>query len=127
MNASSNHQAEKSVIIATQPVYANDTLSQNAPNNDKQDEVNQSILSDRNKIEDKITGIVAKQLGIESQSVDVYSPLVIASEIDVIEIIMGIKEAFNIDIKDEEVDKEISQSSLTVKKLADIVSKKKNP
>ena len=44
-----------------------------------------------------------------------------ADELDVVEIIMNVEVAFNIEIKDEEV----GVTDLSVKKLADIVSQKK--
>ena len=51
-----------------------------------------------------------------------------ADELDVVEIIMNVEEAFSIEIKDEEVGESLEKISgdLSFKKLADIVIKKKS-
>jgi acyl carrier protein len=78
------------------------------------------------RIEEKIRGIVAKQLDLKVQEVDVDVQLSKlkkpADELDVIEIIMNVEEAFSIEIKDDEV----SSGNVSVKALADIVSRKKS-
>ena len=106
------------------------TTSQNSPANNKQESASRPASSERQQIQDKITEIVAKQLGIEPGSVDVNLPLsklkVAADELDVVEIVMRIEEELDIEIRDEEIDDagDITQS-LSVKKLVEIVSKKK--
>jgi len=51
-----------------------------------------------------------------------------ADELDVVEIIMNVENAFNIEIKDEEVGESLGElgRELSVKKLAEIVSEKKS-
>ena len=77
------------------------------------------------RIVERITEIVGNQLDLEVRDVDVDVPLSkqkkAADELDVVEIIMTVETAFNIEIKDEDVSRDLS-----VRKLADIVSKKKN-
>ena len=77
------------------------------------------------RIVEKITEIVGNQLDLDGRDVDVDVPLSkqkkAADELDVVEIIMTVETAFNIEIKDEDVGKDLS-----VRKLADIVSRKKN-
>ena len=76
------------------------------------------------EIVERIRDIVGRQLNLNSGEVDIDVPLSkqkkAADELDVVEIIMNVEDAFNIEIKDEEVSRDVS-----VKKLADIVSKKK--
>ena len=78
---------------------------------------------------EKISGIVGKQLDLNVRDVDVDVPLSKqkkpADDLDVVEIMMNVEEAFGIEIKNEEVGslEEISRD-ITIKKLADIVSKK---
>lgn len=75
---------------------------------------------------ERISTIVGKQLDLNVREVDVDVPLSkqkkAADELDVVEIIMNVEEAFNIEIKDEEV----GVKDLSVKKLADIVSQQKS-
>ncbi len=92
----------------------------------------QSASSDYQRIVEKIRGIVGKQLDLNVREVDVDVPLSkqkkAADELDVVEIIMNVEEAFGIEIKDEEVGESLEEVSrdLSVKKLADIVSKKRS-
>ena len=86
----------------------------------------QPSSSEYQRIVERISGIVAKQLDLNMREVDVDVPLSkqkkSADELDVVEIIMNVEDAFNIEIKDEEVGGRDS----SVKKLADIVSQKKS-
>ena len=86
----------------------------------------QPSSSEYQRIVERISGIVGKQLDLNMREVDVDVPLSkqkkAADELDVVEIIMNVEEAFNIEIKDEEV----GVKDLSVKKLADIVSQKKS-
>jgi len=88
--------------------------------------------SEYQRIVDTITGIVGKQLDLNVGEVDMDAPLSKqknpADELDVVEIIINVEDAFNIEIKEEDVGKTLGQISgdLSVKKLADIVSKKKS-
>lgn len=90
----------------------------------------QSASADYQQILEKISGIVGKQLDLNVRDVDVNLPLSkqkkAADELDVVEIIMTVEEAFGIEIKDEEVGGSLGEVSkdLSVKKLADIVSKR---
>ena len=92
----------------------------------------QSASSDNQRIVEKISGIVGKQLDLQVREVDVNAPLSkqkkAADELDVVEIIMSVEEAFGVEIKDEEVGASLEEVSrdLSVKKLADIVSKKRS-
>lgn len=78
------------------------------------------------RIVERTRGIVAKQLDLAVQEVDVDVPLSQlkkpADELDVIEIIMNVEEEFSIEIKDDEV----VIGNLSVKALANIVSRKKS-
>lgn len=75
---------------------------------------------------ERIRGIVANQLDLKVQEVDVEVPLsklkTPADELDVVEIIMNVEDSFSVEIKDDEV----ASGTLSVKALADIVSKKKS-
>ena len=86
----------------------------------------QPSSSEYQRIVERISGIVGKQLDLNVHEVDVDVPLSrqkkAADELDIVEIIMNVEEAFNIEIKDEEVD----GRDLSVNKLADIVSQKKS-
>jgi acyl carrier protein len=85
----------------------------------------ESAAADQQIVE-RVRGIVAKQLDLKVQEVDVDVPLSKlkkpADELDVIEIIMNVEEAFSIEIKDDEV----ASGNLSVKALANIVSRKKS-
>jgi acyl carrier protein len=91
----------------------------------------ESASSEYQRIVERISDIVGKQLDLNVREVDVDLPLSkqkkAADELDVVEIVMNVEEAFNIEIKDEEVGRSLEEVSrhLSVKKLADIVSKKK--
>ena len=80
--------------------------------------------AEHKRIVERISEIVGNQLDLDVRDVDEDLPLSKqkkgADELDVVEIIMTVEAAFNIKIKDEEVSRD-----LTVKELADIVSKKK--
>ena len=82
--------------------------------------------SEYQRIVERISGIVGKQLDLNESEVDVDAPLSkqkkAADELDVVEIIMNVEQAFNIEISDEE----FGGRDLSVKELADIVSKKKS-
>ncbi len=78
-----------------------------------------------------MTKIVAEILSLKPEEVDVDAPLTKqknpADELDVVEIVMGVEEAFNIEIKDEELGGTLDDATkdLTVTKLVAIVAKKK--
>ena len=80
------------------------------------------------RIVERISEIVGHQLDLNAREVDVDVPLSkqkkAADDLDIVEIVMTVEEAFKIEIKDEEVGE--SFRDLTVKRLADIVSKKKS-
>ncbi len=79
----------------------------------------------------RVTKIVAEILSLKPEEVDVDAPLTKqknpADELDVVEIVMGVEEAFNIEIKDEELGGTLDDATkdLTVTKLVAIVAKKK--
>ena len=106
----------------------------NQPSESKTKEVRsaESATSEYQRIVESISRIVGKQLGLNVREVDVDVPLSkqkkAADDLDVVEIIMKVEEAFNIEIKDEEVGESLQEvgRELSVKKLADIVSKKKS-
>lgn len=85
---------------------------------------------DNQQVVDKIREIVAKQLGVERSAVEADVPLsgqkVTADELDIIEIIMSVEEAFGVEIKDEDISGPNGDinAGLSVKKLADVVSAK---
>ena len=93
----------------------------------------QSAPPDYQRTLEEIGGIVGKQLDLDAREVDVDAPLSkqkkAADELDVVEIIMHVEEAFGIEIRDEEVGESSGEfgRDLSVKKLADIVSKKRSP
>lgn len=82
--------------------------------------------AEHQRIVERIRGIVAKQLDLKVQEVDVEVPLSKlkkpADELDVIEIVMSVEDAFSIEIKDDE----LASGNLSVKALANIVSRKKS-
>ena len=85
---------------------------------------NQPASSEHQRIVERISDIVGKQLDLDVGEVEMDLPLSKhkkpADELDLVEIIMTVEDAFNLEIKDEEVSRDVS-----VRKLADIVSKKK--
>jgi len=95
------------------------------------DKPTQSVSSDYEQILSEVRGIVAKQLTLDASAVDVDAPLskqkVAADELDVVEIIMNVEESFGVEIKDEEISNPEGhlKDDLSVRKLADIVAKKK--
>jgi acyl carrier protein len=126
----------KSFILSTtllclfaQSGFANSKTSHSL--RQKSVEVVESPKTDENyeKTKIKVIEIVAKQLGIKIKDVKFEEPLskqkIAADELDAVEIIMSVEEAFNIEIKDEDVNSEVREipSSLTVKKLTDLVLK----
>ncbi|HEU4511344.1 MAG TPA: phosphopantetheine-binding protein [Pyrinomonadaceae bacterium] len=84
-----------------------------------------SASAEYQQIVDKISDIVGDQLNLNPSEVDVDRPLSQqknpADDLDVVEIIMTVEQAFDIPISDEEVARDLS-----VRKLADIVSRKKS-
>ena len=90
----------------------------------------QPIPADRQQLENSIRALVAEILQVTPDEVDVSAPLskqkVAADELDTIEIVMEIEEAFGIEIRDEEIsgpDGELL-ADLSVKRLADVVAAK---
>lgn len=90
-----------------------------------------SLTEDEKKVADKIKEIVAKHLDLNPNEVDINTPLSKLKkpmdELDVVEIIMNVEEAFKIGIKDDEVGGgDISAATnITVIQLAEIVAKRK--
>ena len=91
-----------------------------------------STATEYQQIVETIRSIVGKQLDLNAREVDVDAPLSrqkkAADELDVVEIVMHVEETFHIEISDEEVGGSMEEVSreLSVKKLADLVSKKKS-
>lgn len=67
----------------------------------------ESASSEYQRIVARISGIVGEQLDLNVREVDMNAPLSkqkkAADELDVVEIVMSVEEAFNIEIKDEDV------------------------
>lgn len=80
----------------------------------------------------KVRGIVAEVLSLKPEEVDVDAPLVkqknAADELDVVEIVLTVEEAYDIEIKDEELGGTLEEvtTKLTVRRLADIVNRRKS-
>ena len=76
---------------------------------------------------DRVRSEVAAILKKDSAQIDVTKPLVAqgADELDIVEIVMAVEEAFEVEIPDSAVGENIGEASatLTVRKLAEIVSK----
>ena len=90
-----------------------------------------SAATDYQQTVETITRIVGKHLELEARELDVDAPLSKqrkpADDLDVVEIMMRVEEAFNVEIKDEDIGESVEGISrtLSIKKLADIVSKKR--
>lgn len=127
------------LMLLTQTNCTNMTLEQpkenkpteSTPNLVNAPTPNQTIVPNDAEITTKIRGIVAKILNTDSNSINVDAPLTKqknpADELDIVEIIMEVEETFHIEIKDEEIGSSTEQviKELSVKKLAEIVAKKK--
>jgi acyl carrier protein len=119
------------LILAVLMNCQSSAISQNSSNNNKTAANSESALSEDQRIQKEIIDIVAKQLGIEQGSVDINIPLskqkAPADELDVVEIILTIEEKLGVEIKDEEIGETVqgATTGLTVKKLVEVVSKKK--
>ena len=117
--------------VATQWNCANKTTSQNARNSNEQISASRATTPERQNTQDKITEIVARELGIDPGAVDPNLPLsklkVAADELDVVEIVMSIEEELDVEIKDEEIEDKVGgiAESLSVKKLTEIVANRK--
>jgi acyl carrier protein len=79
----------------------------------------------------RVTQIVAESLRLKPEEVNVDAPLSKqknpADELDVVEIVMMVEEAYQVEVKDEEVGGTLDHvaTNLTVRKLTDIVVKQK--
>lgn len=76
---------------------------------------------------DRVRSEVATILKKDSAQIDVVKPLVAqgADELDIVEIVMAVEEAFKVEIPDSAVGENVGEVSktLTVQKLAEIVSR----
>ena len=76
---------------------------------------------------DRVRSEVATILMKDSSQIDVTRPLVAqgADELDIVEIVMAVEEAFGVEIPDSAIGENVGEVSktLTVQKLAEIVSK----
>jgi acyl carrier protein len=76
---------------------------------------------------DRVRSEVAEILGKDAAQIDVAKPLVEqgADDLDMLEMVMAVEEAFNIEIPESAIGEKVDEVSktLTVKKLAKIVSK----
>ena len=87
--------------------------------------------ADRQQIENGVRDAVAKVLGLEPGEVDVAAPLskqkVPADELDTVEIVMEVEEAFGVEIPDADISGPDGgvRADLSVRKLAEIVAAKK--
>lgn len=119
------------LILAVLMNCQSSAISQNSSNNNKETTNSESAISEDQRIQKEIIDIVAKQLGIEQGSVDINISLskqkAPADELDVVEIILTIEEKLGVEIKDEEIGETVqgATTGLTVKKLVEVVSKKK--
>ncbi len=102
------------------------SLIKNVENAEKQ-----SNLPVYEQIKKRIVDIVAKQLGIESKEINADAPLskqkIAADELDVVEIIMNVEDAFSVEIKEFDDGAKVQDihNVVSVKKLTDIVFEKK--
>jgi acyl carrier protein len=119
------------LILAVLMNCQSSAISQNSSNNNKAPANSESALSEDQRIQKEIIDIVARQLGIEQGSVDINIPLskqkAPADELDVVEIILTIEEKLGVENKDEEIGETVhgATTSLTIKKLVEVVSKKR--
>ncbi len=63
---------------------------------------------DRNEMQKKVTDIIANQLGVEKEIVTLEANVVDdlgADSLDVVELVMALEEAFDLEIPDEEAEK----------------------
>lgn len=76
---------------------------------------------------DRVRSEVATILKKDAAQIDIAKPLVAqgADELDIVEIVMAVEEAFKVEIPDSAVGESVNEVSktLTVQKLADIVAK----
>ena len=93
-----------------------------------QNQTNSHISQD---VPTRVTKIVAEILSLKPEEVDVNIPLTMqknaADELDVVEIVLSVEEAYNIEIRDEELGGTLEDVTreLTVRRLVDIVLKKR--
>lgn len=84
--------------------------------------------SDQHTVE-RIRSEVAKILKKDSAQIDVAKPLVAqgADELDIVEIVLAVEQAFEVEIPESAIGETVGEvsKSLTVQKLAKIVSKQK--
>lgn len=84
--------------------------------------------SDQHTVE-RIRSEVAKILNKDSAQIDVAKPLVAqgADELDIVEIVLAVEEAFEVEIPESAIGEDVGEvsKSLTVQNLAEIVSKQK--
>jgi acyl carrier protein len=101
----------------TTPPRASDSSAANAP-------------ADRQQLENRIRELAAKVLGVAPEEVDVGTPLskqkVAADELDMVEIVMEVEDAFGVEIPDADISgtDEKYLPDLSVRKLAEIVAAK---
>ena len=78
---------------------------------------------------ERIRSEVAKILNKDSAQIDVAKPLVAqgADELDIVEIVLAVEEAFEVEIPESAIGEDVGEvsKSLTVQNLAEIVSKQK--
>ena len=76
---------------------------------------------------DRVRSEVAEVLGKDPAQIDVVKPLVDqgADDLDIVEMVMAVEEAFNIELPDSAIGEKSGEvgKTLTVQKLAKIVSK----
>jgi acyl carrier protein len=76
---------------------------------------------------ERVRSEVAKILQKDSTQIDVAKPLLLqgADELDIVEIVLAVEEAFEVEIPESDIGENVAEVSktLTVQKLAEIVSK----